>query len=68
MNGNNFGDVIVDADRAQYVYGEEVRVVFAGGSPRNSPLRTGTFLTVEKRNDANGAWTVMKTDADLDTL
>ncbi|XP_021951036.1 neutral ceramidase [Folsomia candida] len=69
MNGAWFGDLLIDVDDSrEYVPGDEVDAVFAGGSPRNSPLRGGSFLSVEKRNDATGAWTIVRTDSDVDTL
>lgn len=66
-DGLNFGDVAVQAE-ASYKKGQEVRVVFAGGSPRNSPLRKGSFLTVEKWNEEMRVWVIFRTDADVDTL
>jgi neutral ceramidase len=70
VNGGSFGDLIVNVDDSvPYVAGvDEVRAVFNGGSPRNSPLRKGTFLTVERRVEPAGTWEVVRSDADVDTL
>jgi len=69
INGGSFGQLIVDVDDAkEYVAGmDEARAVFFGGSPRNSPLRKGTFLTVEMK-EPSGTWTMVRSDADVDTL
>jgi neutral ceramidase len=63
-NGKPFGAVVADA-YTEYGAGDLVKVTFNAGSPRNSPMRGGTFLLVEKLNGAN--WEILRTDADVDT-
>lgn len=65
----DFGALVRDVE-PEYDSGSgvNVSVVFVAGSPRNSALRKGTFFLVEKKNETNGRWDIVRTDADHDTL
>uniref|UniRef100_UPI00398EB897 neutral ceramidase n=1 Tax=Pristiophorus japonicus TaxID=55135 RepID=UPI00398EB897 len=63
-----FGDVVMDVQRS-YRPGDVAEVTFVSGNPRNSvtSMADGTFLTVEKYENATGNWIVMYNDASWDT-
>lgn len=61
----NFGDVLTQP-ALDVRPGETVIARFVGGHPRNSPMRKGTFLTVEINNGTN-RWHTVATDADWST-
>lgn len=61
-----FGDVVLDP-LASYSKGQIVEVTFISGNPRNNPMLDGTFLTVERKDDASSGWIVVATDADWET-
>lgn len=60
-----FGDVVVQALH-EYTAGSRVNVQFVSGNPRNNLQHDRTYLTVE-RQDSNGNWTVVATDASWET-
>ncbi|CAH1134646.1 unnamed protein product [Ceutorhynchus assimilis] len=61
----NFGDVTQQPPDTVKI-GDTVSVKFIAGHPRNNVMAEKTFLTVE-RQDANGNWTVVATDASFET-
>lgn len=61
----HFGDVTLQA-AYQYDSGSRVNVQFISGNPRNNLQHEKTYFTVEKQ-DANGNWTVVATDASWST-
>lgn len=67
--GQWFGDVVLQVE-SEYILGNDskVEVHFIAGSPRNSPLRKGTFLTVELFQSQTNSWVTQRTDADIDTV
>lgn len=63
--GGAFGKIQTDV-QSSYAPGTTARVTFWGASPRND-LQTGkTYLTVEKK-EADGSFTVVRTDGNWDT-
>ncbi|KAI8637597.1 Neutral/alkaline nonlysosomal ceramidase [Parasitella parasitica] len=65
----SFGDVLEDVSP---YYSKRtlptpfvVSATFVAGNPRNDPMLSKTFLTVEKK--VNNQWTVIRTDNDYDT-
>ncbi|GAB4823044.1 hypothetical protein N2152v2_010090 [Parachlorella kessleri] len=66
-SGKEFGDVFQDVEKAAYVAGEAVSVVFHAGCPRNNLHQEGTFLTVERLDKDSGTWKVIHTDDDWST-
>ncbi|XP_062988984.1 neutral ceramidase [Elgaria multicarinata webbii] len=66
--GRSYGDVVQDV-RPKYRVGEVANAHFIGANPRNSAqnMRTFTFLTVEKFDNASKSWQVVDDDASWDT-
>jgi neutral ceramidase len=65
--GYKFGDVKLQPYPMAYP-GETIVTRFVSGHPRNSPMREGTFILVERRDDDNGnKWHIVATDADWST-
>lgn len=61
----HFGDVTLQPAH-QYDPGTRVNVQFISGNPRNNLQHEKTYFTIEKQ-DANGNWTVVATDASWET-
>lgn len=53
--GASFGGVVSDA-AAEYAPNDTARAAFHSACPRNNVRRGGTFLAVERRDEAGGAW------------
>ena len=64
--GRRFGDVLLDANPL-YLPGSEVVVIFVSGNPRNDLQLEGTFLTVERFDNATSQWELIATDANWET-
>lgn len=62
----NFGDVLTEPEPIVRP-GQVVKVTFAGGHPKNDPMREGTFLIVERQVEGSPRWELVRTDADWDT-
>ncbi|WP_199609511.1 neutral/alkaline non-lysosomal ceramidase N-terminal domain-containing protein [Flocculibacter collagenilyticus] len=60
----SFGQVTKNA-RNQYTIGEEVKVTFRSGHPRNNLQIGGSFIDVQRK--VNGNWVTWLTDDDIDT-
>jgi len=66
--GLHFGSVVVEPNEEyNKTMDTQVQVSFVAGSPRNFPLRKGTFLVVERWDEESGGWMLWRTDADIDT-
>jgi neutral ceramidase len=64
VGGRDFGQVL-DAPRASYRAGQQVRVGFAGANPNHDLHRGATYLVVER--EADGGWTRIADDGDWET-
>lgn len=64
--GSDFGDVTQDVE-ATYVPGDLVRVDFQASNPNSDPKTNSSFVFVE-RQDSNGDWQTVFTDADPETI
>eukprot|EP01063_Lacrimia_lanifica_P027488 TRINITY_DN3867_c0_g1_i2.p1 TRINITY_DN3867_c0_g1~~TRINITY_DN3867_c0_g1_i2.p1 ORF type:complete len:725 (+),score=274.66 TRINITY_DN3867_c0_g1_i2:123-2177(+) len=62
-----FGDVTTQPP-ATVARGTRVAAVFRTANPRNNLRTGGTFLTVERQNNATGAWDVVAVDGDVSTI
>ena len=60
--GAQFGGVISDA-AAAYRENDTARAVFHSACPRNDVRRGGTFLAVERQDEADGAWRTVRSQA-----
>ncbi|GCB60270.1 hypothetical protein scyTo_0014138 [Scyliorhinus torazame] len=67
-SNTSFGDIVLDV-QGSYKLGHVAEVTFVSGNPRNSvtSMAGGTFLTVERFENATGNWVVMYNDASWDT-
>lgn len=63
--GGAFGDVLV-APRPHYRTGDTVRAEFVGAYPNNDLHRGGTYVEVQRRDDAGG-WVRVADDSDWST-
>ncbi|KAH9875666.1 hypothetical protein IAQ61_003130 [Plenodomus lingam] len=64
--GRSFGQVIKDVSPT-YPRGALVTASFVGANPRNNLRLEGTFAAVERQN-SDGSWTQMRTDADWELV
>ena len=65
--GKHFGSVDKDVNKTKiYTKGDIVEVSFWAGHPKNDYMTDKTFLTVD-RQEADGTWKTVLTDADWDT-
>lgn len=68
-SGRAFGDVLIDVDtkRAAYKCGEQVRVAFVAGNPRNDLRTEDSYLYVDKYDAHTSTWQPVATDSSWDT-
>ncbi len=57
--GAQFGGVVTDAAPA-YAANDTARAIFLSACPRNDVRRGGTFLAVERLDEADGAWRTVR--------
>jgi len=61
-----FGNVTMQPD--PIIEGGKIMwVMFSAGSPRHRSMRGGTYFTIEREN-SDGTWEIVRTDADADTM
>lgn len=65
--GLSFGATVRDVSFGGYEAGSLVEVVFQSACPRNNIRRNGTFLAVDRLDEASGTWLTVATDRDLST-
>lgn len=63
--GKSFGDTVGEL-KGTFTVGETISAVFVSGHPRNDVMREGSFFLIERENE-QGNWEVVATDADWST-